>query len=75
LSVISSVISEDHQFHTLLHDDISAECWFTPFDIALPLEYASYLISLKEFTNHPHAAAFRDWLMEEAGLEDESGQG
>jgi hypothetical protein len=45
----------------------------TPFDIALPLEYAYNLISLKEFTDHPHAAAFRDWLMEEARMEGESG--
>ncbi len=59
----------------LASDDISAGRLVTPFDIALPLEYAYFLISLEEFTDHPLAAAFRDWLMEEARLEDESDQG
>ncbi len=58
----------------LASDDINAGRLVTPFDIALPLEYAYYLISLKEFTDHPHAAAFRDWLMEEARMEGESSE-
>jgi LysR family glycine cleavage system transcriptional activator len=55
----------------LASGDIAAGRLVTPFNIALPLEYAYYLITLEELTDHPHTAAFRDWLLQEARQEDE----
>jgi LysR family glycine cleavage system transcriptional activator len=56
----------------LASGDIAAGRLVTPFTIALPLEYAYYLITLQEFTNNPQISAFRDWLLEEARQEEES---
>lgn len=58
----------------LASDDIAAGRLVTPFNITLPLENAYYLITLKEVTDHPHTAAFRDWIMQEASLEDEANE-
>ena len=55
----------------LASDDIAAGRLVTPFNIALPLEYAYYLITLEELTDHPHTAAFCEWLLEEASWESE----
>ena len=57
----------------LASDDIAAGRLVIPFDIGLPLEYAYYLITLEEVTDHPHTAAFRAWLIEEARQEEEAG--
>jgi LysR family glycine cleavage system transcriptional activator len=55
----------------LASDDIAAGRLVIPFDIGLPLEYAYYVITLKEFADHPRTAAFRDWLIEEANSEEQ----
>lgn len=57
----------------LASEDIAAGRLVIPFDIGLPLEYAYYLITLEEVTDHPHTAAFRAWLIEEARQEEEAG--
>jgi len=57
----------------LASDDIAAGRLVTPFKIALPLEYAYYLITLEALTDQPHTASFRDWLLEEARREDAPG--
>ena len=56
----------------LASNDIASGRLVTPFEIALPLEYAYYLITLEELTDQPHTASFRDWLLEEARSEEES---
>ena len=58
--------------NALASEDIAAGRLVIPFDIGLPLEYAYYLITLEEVTDHPHTAAFRAWLIEEARQEEES---
>ena len=57
---------------SLASGDIAAGRLVVPFDIALPLEYAYYLITLEESSDHPHTAAFRDWLIEEGRQEEKS---
>jgi LysR family glycine cleavage system transcriptional activator len=54
----------------LASGDIAAGRLVVPFNIALPLEYAYYMITLEELTDQPHTAAFRDWLLQEAAQED-----
>ena len=50
----------------LAADDIAAGRLVIPFDIGLPLEYAYYLITLDEVTDHSHTVVFREWLIREA---------
>jgi len=50
--------------------DLAAGRLVVPFDISLPLEYAYYVITLKEFARHKRITAFRDWLISEAVMED-----
>ena len=54
----------------LASEDLAAGRLVVPFDIGLPLEYAYYLITLDEFSDRPHTAAFREWLLEEAAAEE-----
>lgn len=56
----------------LASGDIAAGRLVTPFNIALPLEYAYYLITLQEVTDNPQITAFRDWLLQEAQEEEAS---
>jgi len=56
----------------LASDDIAAGRLVIPFDIALPLEYAYYLITLEDIADHPHTSIFREWLIREARLEEDS---
>lgn len=56
----------------LASGDISAGRLVTPFNIALPLDYAYYLITLPEVTDNQQITAFRNWLLQEARQEDES---
>jgi len=56
--------------NALASEDIAAGRLVIPFDLGLPLEYAYYLITLEEVTDHPHTAAFRSWLIEEARQEE-----
>jgi len=55
----------------LASDDIAAGRLVIPFNLGLPLEYAYYVITLEEFADYPRTAAFRDWLIEEANLEEQ----
>lgn len=56
----------------LASDDLAAGRLVEPFEIGLPLEYAYYLITLEEFSDHPHTAAFRDWLLAEAAASEQT---
>ena len=56
----------------LASDDIAEGRLVVPFDIELPLEYAYYMISLEELDDHPRCKAFREWLLEEAAMEEEN---
>jgi LysR family glycine cleavage system transcriptional activator len=46
--------------------DIESGRLIRPFDIAIPTEYAYYVVSPKATMHHPKIAAFREWLLEEA---------
>lgn len=54
----------------LAADDIAAGRLVKPFDIAIPTEYAYYMVSPKATSHHPKVAAFREWLLEEAAQGD-----
>lgn len=54
----------------LAADDIAAGRLVKPFDIAIPTEYAYYVVSPKATSHHPKVAAFREWLLEEAAQGD-----
>ena len=51
---------------TLAAEDIAAGRLVIPFDIALPLEYAYYLITREDRSEHEQTALFREWVMAEA---------
>ncbi len=51
----------------LAADDLAAGRLVKPFDIAIPTEYAYYIVCPKATAQHPKIAAFRDWLLAEAG--------
>jgi len=61
--------------NALASEDIAAGRLVIPFDLGLPLEYAYYLITLEEVTDHPNTAAFRSWLIEEARQEESRTKG
>jgi LysR family transcriptional regulator, glycine cleavage system transcriptional activator len=50
-------------------EDLMSGRLVKPFDLAIPIDEAFHLISPPEETAHPDALLFRDWLLEEAGLE------
>ena len=54
----------------LAADDLAAGRLVKPFDIAIPTAYAYYILSPRATAQHPKIAAFRDWLLEEAGVTD-----
>ncbi len=49
--------------------DLTAGRLVIPFDLSLPLNYAYYVISLKETAAEPKIIAFREWLLSEAAEE------
>ena len=51
--------------------DIAAGRLVIPFDLILPLPYAYYLISPETAADQPELATFREWLLEEAGRDEE----
>ena len=55
----------------LASDDIAAGRLVIPFNLGIPLEYAYYVITLKESADQPRTEAFRNWLIEEANLEEQ----
>jgi LysR family glycine cleavage system transcriptional activator len=54
----------------LAADDLAAGRLVKPFDIAIPTEYAYYVVCPKATSHHPKIAAFREWLLDEAGASD-----
>lgn len=40
-----------------------------PFELALPVGYAFYLVSPPATTSHPNVTAFRDWVLQEIAAE------
>ncbi|MDJ0951422.1 MAG: transcriptional regulator GcvA [Alphaproteobacteria bacterium] len=48
-------------------EDIAAGRLVRPFDLGIPLEFGYFVISLEANADRPKVAAFRDWLLEEAG--------
>ena len=54
----------------LAADDLAAGRLVKPFDIAIPTEYAYYVVCPKATAHHPKIAAFRDWLLAEAGARE-----
>ncbi len=50
--------------------DIAAGRLVKPFNIAIPTEYAYYVLSPKATSHHPKIAAFREWLLEEEASDD-----
>ncbi len=55
--------------------DLAAGRLIKPFDIAIPTEYAYYVVCPKATAQHPKIAAFRDWLLDEAGARDSARSG
>ncbi|MEE8444391.1 MAG: LysR substrate-binding domain-containing protein, partial [Alphaproteobacteria bacterium] len=51
----------------LAADDIAAGRLVKPFDFVIPAEYAYYILCPEASVDRPKIAAFRDWLLEEAG--------
>lgn len=51
----------------LAADDISDGRLIVPFDIRLPLDSAYHLVTLEEEADLPQVAAFRHWVLREAG--------
>ncbi len=51
----------------LAADDLAAGRLVKPFDIAIPTEYAYYVVCPRATAHHPKIAAFRAWLLDEAG--------
>ena len=50
----------------LAADDLAAGRLVKPFDIALPTDYAYYVVCPAPSADRPKIAAFRDWLLDEA---------
>jgi len=59
----------------LAADDLAAGRLVKPFDIAIPTDYAYYIVCPKATAHHPKIAAFRGWLLAEAGVSPQDGDG
>lgn len=55
----------------LVTTDIASGRLVAPFDVAVPSRYAYYVVSPEAIAERPAVAAFRDWILREAG-EDRS---
>jgi LysR family glycine cleavage system transcriptional activator len=53
----------------LAADELAAGRLVRPFALSLPTEYAYYLVCPEHTAEHPKIAAFREWLLAEAGSE------
>lgn len=51
----------------LVMDDLAAGVLVKPFELTLPLDFSYYLVYLETAAERPKIAAFRAWIMEEAG--------
>lgn len=56
----------------LAAEDIAAGRLVVPFDLALPLDYAYYLITREDRADDPSTALFRDWVIAEASAKADS---
>lgn len=54
----------------LAAEDIAAGRLVVPFDLALPLEYAYYLITVEDRADDTSIALFRDWIVAETRAEN-----
>jgi LysR family glycine cleavage system transcriptional activator len=54
----------------LVAPEIAAGRLTSPFDIAIRRDYAYYLVTPQALAERPAVAAFRDWLLGEAGREE-----
>jgi LysR family glycine cleavage system transcriptional activator len=54
--------------YALAGDDLAAGRLVRPFDIALPTDYAYYVVSPALTADRPKIIAFRDWLTDEARI-------
>jgi len=57
----------------MTEEDLSSGRLVAPFDLALPIDQAFYLITPSDETPHPDARLFHDWLIEEAELARNAG--
>jgi len=57
----------------LVADDLAKGRLVRPFDIALPSNYAYRFVAPPEAMRRPRVVAFRDWLIEEAGIVQAAG--
>lgn len=53
--------------HVLATDDIAAGRLVRLFDVAVPGDFAYYVVAPPHYFQRPKVRAFRDWLFEEAG--------
>ena len=51
----------------LVADDLAAGRLVSPFDLCVPTSFAYHLVCLEERAEDPTIAAFRDWMLAEAG--------
>ena len=51
----------------LVGDDLATGVLVKPFELSLPLDFAYYLVYPETAADRPKIAAFRAWIMEEAG--------
>ena len=51
----------------LAADDLASGRLVRPFEINVPAEYAYYVVCPEATADQPKVAAFRDWLLKEAG--------
>ncbi len=51
----------------LVEADLADGRLVKPFELTIPLDYAYYLVSPEGTAERPKVAAFRQWIMEEAG--------
>ncbi len=49
-------------------DDIAAGRLIRPFQLAMPVAFAYWVVSPEELADHPKVVAFRDWLFAEASV-------
>ncbi len=54
--------------NTLARDDLVAGRLVKPFDITLPTDYAYYVVAPELTADRPKIVAFRNWLLDEAGI-------
>jgi len=59
----------------LVADELADGRLIKPFDLALPANYAYYVVTPKPNINKPKVRAFREWVLDQAGAEREKDPG